>query len=377
MKTNGRSKWIYGSVLSISLIINCFFAYYDRQGIYNIVIRIFTNPNSTEEYWGENDSDSAFFKSILFKSMKMTEKEKFDSKKSGIQFDWSESYNLVGLSYYALYSGDNRTRNYVVSFADSLIVPNPYRLSYKIEDITQFPIGIFFINAYKLSKDKKYEIIVNSIYSSLISMQDSDGLIQFRFKGQDYCFVDALGMYIPFLMEYYTLTGNEEARRVAIRNIEIYREFGCDKDTGLPAHGYDKETGIKMGSQNWGRGIGWYLLALAFCPDYCDPILSKYVDILPYTQFPCVRGAHFDTSTALMFEIYKQSRNINRTPMLSSIKIRTTKGGLIDSCSGDTKGFNRYSEEFMKSEFCNGFMLMLVSKFLNDENRSCYILERK
>lgn len=362
-------------ILFGSISLNVCFIYKDTDRITKYVLKLFSPQIKPDIYWKIEDTNFAFINSVINKSMALSEEERFDSKMSGIYYDWSEAYNLVGLSYYALEFKDEKTKKFVINYADKLINQNSGLLNYELENITQYPIGLFFINTYKITKNKKYKYVVDDIYNSLKTLSSEDGHIQFRFKGEDYCFVDALGMYIPFLMEYYNLTQKREALELSLKNIDIYKKFGCDKDTGLPCHGYDKETGIKMGSINWGRGIGWYLLALSFCPNYSDTLLNNTISKLPYTQFPCVKGSRFDTSTALMFEIYKQSRNVNRIPELLEIKVNTTKDGLIGRCSGDTKGFNRYSESFIKSEFCNGFLLILISKFMNYENRSGYILE--
>lgn len=86
-----------------------------------------------------------------------------------------------------------------------------------------------------------------------------------------------------------------------------------------------------------------------------------------YTQFPNSNNK-FDSSTALMFEIYKQAKNPNRPLSLSFIKPHILKTGFVDDCSGDTYNLNDYSHSFGESELCNGLLLMLASKFSNANN---------
>ena len=57
--------------------------------------------------------------------------------------------------------------------------------------------------------------------------------------------------------------------------MQQYYRKGVDKETGIPFHGYDWNSGIRVGSANWGRGIGWYLLAAAYCPQFKDEKLNE------------------------------------------------------------------------------------------------------
>lgn len=127
-------------------------------------------------------------------------------------------------------------------------------------------------------------------------------------------------------------------------------------------HGYNKETHIKVGSANWGRGIGWYLLAAAYMPHLDDPLLDKSIELLNYSQFP-LSSKQFDSSTALMIEIYKQSRIPNVQRPLDFIKPHITQEGLVMKCSGDTYDLNNYSHFFGPAELTNGLFLILISHF--------------
>ena len=69
-----------------------------------------------------------------------------------------------------------------------------------------------------------------------------------------------------------------------------------------------------------------------------------------------------------MFEIYEQSKDQSRKLSLDFIKPHILTNGFVDDCSGDTYGLNSYSHTFGESELCNGFLLMLVSKFDNSQS---------
>ena len=76
-------------------------------------------------------------------------------------------------------------------------------------------------------------------------------------------FVDTLPMVCPFLAKYSVATGVVDARRLSVKQLREFMEFGVDERTGLPFHAYDPASGnAPVGLLGWGRGTGWYALAL-------------------------------------------------------------------------------------------------------------------
>ena len=205
--------------------------------------------------------------------------------------------------------------------------------------------------------------VAESIFKQVINWRNERGIIMYV-NNNETQLIDAVGMYVPFFMEYYKETGDTLAYMTVDYNMRQLYEKSVDKESGIPVHGYNTVTGIKVGSSNWGRGIGWYLLAAAFCPQINDPVLDQSLSVMEYTQFPG-SNKHFDSSVALMFEIYKQSKDKQRELSLDFIKPHILTNGFVGECSGDTVGLNRYSRTFGESELCNGLLLMLVSIFDN------------
>lgn len=274
---------------------------------------------------------------------------------------------MVGISYYALSQNDNRTMKKLQMRADDFINMKHKTLNYKIEKIDQASIGILLLNLYKWSGKGVYLETARNLVNTIKKMRGKDGVIMYV-PNLNYNFVDAVGMYVPFLMEYFKVTGDSIAYQIADYNMKIYYANGVNKETGIPAHGYHIKSGLHIGSANWGRGIGWYLLAAAFCPEINDPKLNASLAHINYTQFPG-NSDKFDSSTALMFEIYKQSKDRNRRLSLNFIKPHILTNGFVDDCSGDTYDLNNYSQSFGESELCNGLLMMLVSKFNNKQSK--------
>ena len=279
-------------------------------------------------------------------------------------FSFSLAYCYAGLSYYAMYYNDNELKTALIEKANKYVNGEYNALKFKVTDINQAPIGILYVNLYRMTKNVKYLNVAKAIAHNIYDLRENNNLIPY-FHNMDLYFVDGVGMYVPFLMEYYQETNDSLAKQIAEDNFYNAYKKCVDKESGMPHHGYDPHTGIKLGSANWGRGIGWYMLAAAYLPEFNDELLNKSIEKLDYTQFPGDPWSRFDTSTALMFELYKQSKNPNRKYNLDTIKSYITTEGMIMQCSGDTKGYNDYSHQFGGSELCQGIFLMLISKFNN------------
>ena len=279
------------------------------------------------------------------------------------------SYAMVGISYYAMSQADSSTMEQLRKKTDAFINPQSHSLSYPVTNIDQAPIGILLLNLYQWYKDKQYIKTAQNLFVQIKNMTDEQGRILYLGKGAKMDYVDALGMYVPFFMEYFKATNDSSALKIVNDNMERYQRYAINPLTGIPTHGYNLSNGVPVGSANWGRGIGWYLMAAAFYPQMKDATLDQTLAKLDYTQFPG-NSETFDSSTALMFEIYKQSKKKNRKLSLHFIKSHILTDGFVDDCSGDTYGFNSYSHTFGESELCNGLLLMLASKFDNSQSEN-------
>lgn len=331
----------------------------------------------TSEYFSKSSSEDEVISAVVKASMDIKESQMIQQEYRGLKDDilflfrpkrnsekynnYYMAYNLVGLSYFALHTNNQEVVDNLKGKAESWIGKDG-KLTYEIKRIDQCPIGIMYLNLYKITNDNRYKAIAEQLFAFLKERRIDGNLIPYNNNVNNIS--DAVGMYVPFLMEYSSVTADSLAQRIAIDNMEHFKEYGVDAATHIPFHGYNIKTGVKLGSCNWGRGIGWYLLAMAYCPVTNDSILQENIEKLPYTQFP-LSSDNFDSSTALMFEIYKQSTIPGRKLSLDFIKPHVHTNGLVSDCSGDTYAPNDYSHLFGNNELCNGLLLMLYTKFNN------------
>lgn len=176
-------------------------------------------------------------------------------------YHYPRAYLFYGLSEYFKVNRDNRLDNLRNVFDQFMF--DKGELRYKLTIADQAPFGLTALNFYYHYQDKKYEVLTDRIYQDVIIDNLNDkGLIEYR-KGQTNFLCDTLGMVVPFLVEYHRLRPDSEALAIAKRHVDYYIQNGIDSKTLIPAHGIEIASNNKGGSINWGRGIGWYLLALS------------------------------------------------------------------------------------------------------------------
>lgn len=253
--------------------------------------------------------------------------------------------------------------------------------------------------AYAILRDSHYpneiHLAMDKVYLFFTSNLDN-GTIPYRTNLPNIRFVDTLGMACPFLMLYGTKYHNENAIELAMKQIEEYDQ-AFHPNCHIPCHAYDIKLSKPMGIYDWGRGIGWYILAIVECLNICEQnnnykiLLSKKAIslanvLLPlqlenggYAEMIFNRKGFAESSGSILIgilmtkcyqltqhEIYRESasRIINR--LMSS----TLRSGQIYYCQGDTRGIGYYSKTFSTLPFAQGMLLYLISEFklLNAHN---------
>lgn len=282
---------------------------------------------------------------------------KFLGKRKEIYGNYPIGFLYWGLSEYVLMHNET---NLILRMDKKIteIFREDGSLKYKISVIDQVPIGCCFINMYKLTFDDKYEIAAHYIANYLLGRFETDRILYRCHSNVQ--LVDTLGMVVPFLCMYSELVGDEKYYNIA-RN--VYDEFltHANTSTGFPVHGYDITTGIHLGSSNWGRGLGWYLLAKAYLGDKNNSI-NSLLSSITYVQFPFQGSSIVDSSVALLCELYKVLIYSDYTPNFSQLHSFIRQDGLIDFCTGDTCGFNDYASYYGLGGLANGLYLLLLSK---------------
>ncbi|WP_035668044.1 glycoside hydrolase family 88 protein [Flavobacterium sp. 83] len=287
-------------------------------------------------------------------------------------YNYPKAFLYYGLSEYFIEKGNRKSLNEFKIIFDKLI-DNQGNPIFDFDKVDQVPFGSAALNLYKFYKEDKYLNFSNLVYKKLLSMSDKNGIIMYR-KELDFQLDDVLGMVVPFLMEYDKIKHDGKSVSIAKKQLDFYIKYGVDKETFLPTHGIVLKSKIKIGPTNWGRGIGWYLLALSKYSTITGEYKKELTGLLSsldslktkegfWTQFPGSSN-NFDASPTAMFmySISLTNKNIyKKADVLKKLGIYISKEGLIKFTSGDTHGINDYSKSFGYSEFSQGMLLLLLS----------------
>ncbi|WP_439335526.1 glycoside hydrolase family 88 protein [Thalassobellus sediminis] len=330
-------------------------------------------------------ADNTFFPIVLVREINLKLK-----KNNRLKNSFPKGYLLNGIFDYADSVNDEKTLLYLESITNKFVIELIEKQN-TLKYIDQVTMGVVIVKLYKKNKNSKYknacEIIINWLINNI---SPKYGIILYR-PYLDYQYVDTLGMICPFLLLCATILDKSELIELSNKQIAFYINNGLNDDR-IPFHAIDlKNKNTPMGSCNWGRGMGWYLLAISATLKYTNsnnnssynlfvkelnllkPNLNKFKKNHYWGQFlGSSKNWHIDTSVSCMlfYSLSLINEEIDFNNFYHFIKPLTTKKGDVDYTSGDTEDINLYSREYNKSELTQGLLLSIFKNeiILHEKN---------
>lgn len=245
--------------------------------------------------------------------------------------------------------------------------------------------GEVFLDMYLTGKGEIYKTAADKLAAyALGHPTDRNGCFPYRSHWKEkHIYADTIGLACPFLYRYGVVFEKPEFTELALRQIERFFDYGMDKETGLPYHGYEAESGVKYGIIGWGRAAGWLLWGMQGCMTdsngrerlesayrlLMDKVLSyQRKDGLYSWQLQALEGPA-DTSATGMICVALQEGI--RTGLLPDEKYKKalklgceaicheTRDGLVYQCSGECEGFGRYPQIYGAYPWALGPALLL------------------
>lgn len=317
-------------------------------------------PRSSVTIW---DEQNGFTREIAKKIKKIKNKENSKDRLN----HYPRAFLFYGLTEYAIRKNERLVLDEVKNEFDNFIIIE------KIQRLDQVPFGLAALNLYEAYGEDKYLDFANKIFNFISSQMDENRLISYR-PGQVITFPDTLGLTVPFLLKYKNHT-NIDTTLIAKEQMSYFIEFGVNPKSYIPVHGVNRDNNIQVGSANWGRGIGWYFMALSYFFRETDEYKKEYYGIIKtlsklknnqglWGQFPGSKD-RFDASSTTMFLysiIINNLSDFNSSDIFRMFDGFISKQGTILETSGDTYTLNSYSNRFGKSELSQGILLLILSK---------------
>ncbi|WP_109742348.1 glycoside hydrolase family 88/105 protein [Arcicella aurantiaca] len=229
---------------------------------------------------------------------------------------WGYCNGLVCSSLEQLWrqSGNEKYYNYIKKYADDLINEDGSIKTYKVDayNIDALNAGKFLFAIYEKTHEAKYEKAIKLLRSQMLTHpRTSEGGFWHKKHYPHQMWLDGLYMGTPFLAQYAKVFNEPELFSDIANQIILIDKHNKNLETGLYHHGWDeskeqrwadKQTG--KSAHVWGRGMGWYAMALVDVLDYFPKEHPQYKTILKITQeMAQTLKKYQDSSSGLWYQV--------------------------------------------------------------------------
>ena len=234
---------------------------------------------------GKENKSNQVVDSTLQWSQRMAETIMIDypevwQMEEGKGLKWAYTKGLVCSAFLDLWkvTGNIAYFNYAKAYADTMIDEEGVIYKYQMDkyNIDNINPGKMLFDLYEETKDPRYEIALKTLREQLVNHpRTKAGGFWHKKRYPHQMWLDGLYMGAPFYARYGRDYGEPESIDEAMDWIILMEEKARDSKTGLLYHAWDeskeqrwanKETGLA--SQFWGRGMGWYAMALVDVLDF-------------------------------------------------------------------------------------------------------------
>lgn len=286
-----------------------------------------------------------------------------------------QSWQKAGLVLGMCSNSENCDFNFYYKIAKQSVYASPHidaaLMAYAI--LVSFP-----------KKANELKPLMDEVYQRILDTKGDNDTVPYR-KGLTYIrFVDTLGFICPFLTLYAKTYEVTEAALLAHKQLVEY-DKALLPNWGFPAHAFDIKQNAPLGLFDWGRGVGWYIIALLGMQRHTSDYESKLKmeerivalgDKLLLCELPAGGFSHqlFNSNasaegsaTVLATLMFKRCYEITNDgkyskavdSSLKRLMKMTRRDGALDCCQGDTKGIGFYSSRFDIMPFAQGLCLIL------------------
>ncbi len=302
---------------------------------------------------------------------------------------WQEAALLLGFSEDTDLKNDLVKRKAIIQYlnqkfnSDGSWIRKPQYVDAAILSYAIMKLDFIDSDKYKPAFDETLNLILSHV--------GEDGTVVYRKSMIKYRYVDTIGFICPFLIKYGIKYKNEECIKLAVKQLQIFSEFGITNTHRLPFHVYHIDNKVPLGLMGWGRGLGWYAIGLIDAWDELpdDHILKPGLEVqivcfareaLKYqnnngswTWTVTRTETRADSSaTATLGWFMRKATKINAISnecsastekAISYLMQVTRKNGAVDYSQGDTKDIGVYSTLFDILPFTQGFAIRLVNSY--------------
>ncbi len=266
----------------------------------------------------------------------------------GKEVKWAYTKGLACSAFLELWkkTGNRTYFEYPKAYADTLISEKGIIRGYKMEDynIDQINAGKMLFDLYAETRDQRYETALRTLRRQFDHHpRTKEGGLWHKKVYPHQMWLDGLYMGAPFYARYGKQYNEPQSIDDAMNWVILMEKKSRDPKTGLLYHAWDeskeqrwanKETGLSP--HFWGRGMGWYAMALVDILDYSadHPKKEEIIQIIKRTAEAIVRVQ--DKKTGGWFQVLdlaNRERNYiegSGSAMFTYFLLKAVKKGYLD-----------------------------------------------
>jgi unsaturated rhamnogalacturonyl hydrolase len=266
---------------------------------------------------------------------------------SGWQWHYEHGLLVKALSALGSVTGDLRYSQFVRDWVDAFVTPRGRIRTYRVGEfnLDQINPGKLLFSLHRQTGDPRYAQAIQLLQNQLRRQpRTKSGGLWHKGIYPNQMWLDGLYMAQPFQAEYAITFAQPAIFDDVVHQFILMDEHARDLRTGLLCHGWDESHHQKWADPDtgkspsfWGRGMGWYAMALVDVLDIlpeAHPGTLRLVDILQRLSAALL---HFqDPATGLWFQVVDQMdrsgnyRESSVTAMLIYVFARAVKKGYLD-----------------------------------------------
>ena len=283
------------------------------------------------------------------------------------KWEYTQGLALKAIMHVWLATGKDKYFQYVKAYYDQFVKEDGTIMLYKLKDynIDRINPGKPLFRLYHETGEEKFKKAIFLLRNQMKTHpRTSEGGFWHKKIYPHQMWLDGLYMGSPFLAEF-AQTYDEPALFDDVANqIILMEKYARDDKTGLLYHGWDESRQQRWANPEtgrsphfWGRGMGWYAMALVDVLDFLPTDHPKRPEIIGILQRLSTAVSKFqDAETGLWYQVVDQGDRegnyleSSASNMFVYTLVKAVKKGYIDSkfMKVAQKGYNGILKHFIE-----------------------------
>ncbi len=282
------------------------------------------------------------------------------------KWDYKMGFVLSGFEKLYQKTNDKKYLNYIKDYVDGMIDSTGNIKKYDIKEynIDYLNPGKLLFNLYDITKDSRYLEIIGKLRTQLETQpRTASGGFWHKQIYPNQMWIDGLYMAEPFYTQFTVKYEKGKSLDDIAKQFELAQHNIVDKKTGLVYQAWDESKEIAWADKQtgtsptiWGRGIGWYMVALVETLDYFPKSHPKYKVLAGYLNQIAKNVNQYKSESGLWYQVADKPEKFGNyvEPSASGMIIYAfakgaNKGYLAGSYKSQAKkSFESFIKEFVK-----------------------------